>query len=596
MKRLLPLTTLSVLLIAAGTPAGQVIENTATYEDTDGRLNSNTVRVTVQPVCAAELTPDTATRAVRPGETVTVPYVLRNTGNDTHTFPLTLQGISDTTTGAVSADLNGNGQNDDAPASAVTLAPDQQVTLFVTSTVTTSGTRTLTLISGCEGDLKATLTLGARHQPPLITKVVDGAATIEEGQPVTYTIRVTNPEAVPMPDVTLEDILSSALSFVSVAPDEQVTATPTEDGRTRVTWRTNLGPNETRTYTLTARVKSGTDDDTEVSNTASATNEGGTATSTPPAVIRVFTSQILIQKTVAPLVVDAGGLITYSLTVTNPSTTAITDTYVTDSPDAQLTVYPDTVKVNGKSVPTTFQDGKLRIPVGTMRSNESVLITYDARVPVNPAADRPIRNRAVASARGRQGTIVANITSNLVAADITVRRKLGFTGQDLIGRVYVDRNANNRFDAGDTPVAGARVLLAGGREALTDSNGLYAFANVPAGMHAARLDTRSVPFSPAGTDALNRLWNPGTAVTNVVALTSQDFPLRAPRLTVQGANTWSTGRASVTFTPPTFSARALTSQPVCIRLGTQTLTLTMTPTTGILPSGALPTPEEVTCQ
>lgn len=594
MKRLLPLTTLSVLLIAAGTPAGQVIENTATYEGSDGLVNSNTVRVTVQPVCAAELSPADAIRTVRPGDVVTVPYTLRNTGNDTQTFPLILQGVNDRVQGAVNADVNGNNQNDDAPSSRVTLAPDETITLFVTSSVTTSGTSTLTLLSGCDSDLKATLTLTATHQPPLITKVVSGDASIEEGQPVSYTIRVTNPQSVPMPDVLIEDTLSSALTFTGLNPDEGVTSAPASEGRTRVSWRTTLAPNETREYTLTARVRGGTEDDTEISNTASATNEGGTATSTPPAVIRVFTSQILIQKTVAPLVVDAGSLIKYTLNVTNPSTTSITDAYVTDTPDPQLTVYPDSVQVNGKSVPTTFQDGKLRIPIGVMRSGESVLITYDARVPVD-VTDRPLRNRAVASARGRQGTVVADITSNLVAADITVRRKLGFTGQDLIGRVYVDQNTNTRFDAGDTPIAGARILLAGGREVLTDSNGLYAFANVPAGMHAARLDTRSVPFTPAGTDTLNRLWNPGTGVTNVVALTSQDFPLKPNRLTVQGATTWSTGRASVTFTPPRFTARALTDQRSCIRLGGQVITLTMAPTTGTLPSGVPPIPEEVTC-
>lgn len=603
----LPLTVLallsgltSVLLTSAGTPAGQVIENTATYEDDQGRTNSNTVRITVQAVCGAELTPSAVTRSVRPGDAVTVPYVLRNTGNDTHTFPLRLTGTSDTLTGAVHADTNGNGLNDDAPASSVTLTPDETVTLFVTSTTTTSGTRTLTLVSGCDGDLNATLTLGAQHQPPLITKVVSGAGpgtdTFEDGQTVTYTIRVTNPETVSMPDVLIEDTLSSALTFVQVAPGDGVTATPLDDGRTRVTWRATLTPNETREYTLTARVKSGTEDDTEISNTASATNDGGTATSTPPAVIRVFTSQILIQKLVTPLVVDPGGTLTYTIVVTNPSTTAITDAVLTDTPDPELTIDPDTVKVNGKNVPATLQDGKMRVPLGTLRSGESVTVVYTARGTL-PTEDRPLVNRAVASARGRQGTVVAAITSNLAATNVTLRRTLGFTGHDLIGRVYVDHNTNTRFDAGDTPVPGARVLLAGGREVLTDSNGLYAFANVPAGMHAAHLDARSVPFTPAGTASLNRLWNPGTAVTNVVALTSQDFPLTPNRLTVQGATTWSTGRASVTFTPSGFTARALTDQPTCVQIGLQTYRLTRTPITVDLPirQAAPTTPSEVTC-
>jgi hypothetical protein len=95
---------------------------------------------------------------------------------------------------------------------------------------------------------------------------------------------------------------------------------------------------------------------------------------------------------------------------------------------------------------------------------------------------------------------------------------------ELIGQVYVDRDLDGRFDEGrDTPVVRARVILAGGRQVLTDRFGRYHFANVPEQTATLRLDPNSVPY-PALRVPQDRGLAGSRSVT-VRGLTSVDFPL-----------------------------------------------------------------------
>lgn len=595
MKRPALLSLLSALMISAGTPAGMIIENTATYEDDLITIPSNTVRITVNPVCAADLTPEQTARNAQPGETVTTPFILTNTGNSVQRYPLTLS--ANDLNAQVTPDLNGNGLPDDGAATSVTLEPDARVTLLVSATPTTSGTHRVTLSSGCEGALNAVLTLNSRHVAPQVTKTVIGNTTAEEGQTVQYRITVTNPERVAMPGVVIEDEMNTALEFVEVSPNENVSVTTLPSGKTLLRWQTDLAAGETRTYTLTTRIRPGVNDDTEISNTITASNDSGSATSTPPAVIRIFTSRILVSKAAEPLIIDPGGLVTYTVTVFNPSTTAISDTVMIDTPDPVLTILTDTVTLDGQPVTATTQGDTLRVNIGALPSNQGVTIRYRARLPLE-APTRPIVNSAVASARGRQGTIIANVISNVAAANIISRQKLSASGNDLIGRVYVDRNRNQRFDQNaDTPLQNARVLLAGGREVTTDSNGLYAFANVPAGMHAVRLDPQSVPYTPeARSDSLHGAFRAFSAAPQVAGLTVQDFPLTPNVARVTTPTGWSNANVTVTFADGAATATNNRDLNTCVLIGDVRLNLApkQSARTPVLPSR--PTPQEIDCR
>ncbi len=156
------------------TPAGTIIGNSATaiYFDENNNqytTTSNIVQTTVQEVCGVELSGG-GTYEGTAGQTVYVPFVIKNTGNGENSFNLQLNNVTGTDhTKTVYIDLNQNGVVDpgEQSASTITLGINESKTLLVTVTIGASETSTDseefkltgsgTSPSGCSADANATV-------------------------------------------------------------------------------------------------------------------------------------------------------------------------------------------------------------------------------------------------------------------------------------------------------------------------------------------------------------------------------------------------------------------------------------------------------
>ena len=140
---------------------------------------------------------------------------------------------------------------------------------------------------------------------------------------------------------------------------------------------------------------------------------------------------------------------------------------------------------------------------------------------VTPDATGDLVNTVVVKGNGGNATAIA---SNTATAKVKVS-PLNFAPLgEIIGYVYVDRNRDGRFQQdSDLPLPRARVILAGGRVALTDDDGRYHFAAVTYGSQAVRLDPASVPYAPEIMPMEGGL--SGTQTVQINGLTSVDFPL-----------------------------------------------------------------------
>ncbi|WP_371810182.1 hypothetical protein [Deinococcus sp. JMULE3] len=209
--------------------------------------------------------------------------------------------------------------------------------------------------------------------------------------------------------------------------------------------------------------------------------------------------------------------------MTNQSaTTDIDDALITDTPARGLEYVPGTSTLGGKPLADpVIENGSLNWNAGRIAAGQSITITYQTRV--TPEAVGQLVNTVVVSGKGAGGVARA-IASNRATAT-TKLNPLKFSPlADIVGTVFVDRNRNGLFDPLlDLPVPRARVLLAGGREVLTDARGRYSFPNVPTGTHALRLDPNTTPYPPLHVPQDGGL--SGTRTVFVRGLTSVDFPL-----------------------------------------------------------------------
>jgi hypothetical protein len=76
--------------------------------------------------------------------------------------------------------------------------------------------------------------------------------------------------------------------------------------------------------------------------------------------------------------------------------------------------------------------------------------------------------------------------------DVIVDFRLVRTGR-ISGVVWFDQNGNGLMDEGEQPLADVRVLTAGGRDTLTDSNGVFVLGDLPPGEYAVLVDEKTLP-------------------------------------------------------------------------------------------------------
>lgn len=452
------------------------------------------------------------------GQPVCFDHTLKNTGDVKDVFSLNItfpQG------GAATTFYGENGQPLVMP---VTLEPGQSVTVRVCYTATQSGPlEAVITVTGARGTMNQTVDkiTGVEAGLPEVRKVAspDSTQVLHVGDQITYTLTVTNPYTRPLTNVVVSDPVPESLE--SVQPSNGGVATGN-----LVTWTIpTLAPGQTVTFTVTAKVSKRAIDGEKIKNVFTVTTtELPKPISSNPTENPFWDATIKVNKTVDKREVAPGDRLGYTLDVTNLSpTTPVVNAVITDTPAKGLVYIPGTSKLNGEPIgdPVIDANGTMTWKLDQLPPNTPMKITYDMRVGLSTAGS--LDNTVVVNGDGPNGA-VTGIASDKVSTRIKLILGRFAPLNDIIGMVYVDRNRNAIFDKGlDTPLERARLILAGGRLALTDKDGRYHFGNVPLGTQTVRLDPNTTPYVALTIPQAGGL--PGTQTVHLRGLTSVDFPL-----------------------------------------------------------------------
>lgn len=529
--------TLTFRMLATPAAENHVIPNTATVL-AGGLAAQGSAQVDVRYQPAVAIGPagvpeapentaaDTQSKAFAVmGQQVCFDHTLKNTGDVRDDFRVTVTYPQ----GQARAVLTG--ENGQALAEPLPLDPGQTALVRVCYDATQSGPlEALVTAAGTRGTRNTTLdrVQGVEAGLPELVKTVSPGPTVTlaRGEPVTYTLSVRNPYTRPLTGVVVSDPLPAHVDFVPGSNVISDSGTVTgEAGGQVATWNVGtLAPGETRTFRVTVTVSDRAVDGETLNNVFQMVS-GELPAPTPSNEVKspVWNAQLRVLKTVSAAQVTPGDRLTYTLTIRNGSaTTDIVDAVVTDTPAAGLVYLPGTSTLNGEPLADpTVTNGVLHWNLGKLPPSQDMVITYGVRVGAGTQGE--LLNSVQVVGTGAGGA-VRTIASNRSTAAVKLRLLNFAPLNDIVGTVYVDRNRDGRFDAGlDTPLERARVILAGGRLALTDAAGRYHFANVPLGTQALRLDPGSVPYLPLDLPQDGGL--PGTRTVQVSGLTGVDFPL-----------------------------------------------------------------------
>jgi len=348
----------------------------------------------------------------------------------------------------------------------------------------------------------------------VLRKSADVQGSVNPGQRITYTLHFENPLPIPLTSVVVEDVLDASLEFVA-ASDGGV-----YDSTTRtVRWNLPLvASNSLKDLSLQTRLSEVAADGSTVVNRFSLRSaELPNPLLSQPVNLNVSASVLLLQKAVTPVKATVGDLLTYTLSVASQGKSPLT-VQITDTPSAGLAY------VAGSATPgePVQQGGQLVWSNVSLNPGQPLTLTYQMRV--LPGAPSQLENLARATGISAGGAAVASAQAS---AAVQLEPGVFAPANLLLGRVFLDTDGDGKYTAGvDIPLAGARVLLANGWQALTDAEGRYSFRDLVGGVWEVTLDPASAPFQPQPhPEAMGNGYRHKVLVSG---LTVSDFPLVRP--------------------------------------------------------------------
>ncbi|WP_126216906.1 DUF11 domain-containing protein, partial [Thermus scotoductus] len=409
-------------------------------------------------------------------------HTLLNEGNAPDAYDLNLEGLPE---GASSIFRFLGGTPLGLP---IALGPGEALDFQLCLTLSTPGpgfTVALGAVSRTTGGVNRTRdkvgeVLDPRAALPL-KKTVDPEGTVAVGTVLTYTLRVENRFG-PLTGVQIRDPLPLELELLE-APGGSL-----EDG-VLVFELGNLGEGEVRTLTFKARVRQEVPDDTPIQNRFFLTaQEIPNPLESNLVENRVFSTALLLSKSVEPKDVAPGDRLVYRLEVVNPSRVPLT-VRLEDTPPPGTTYIEGSARLcQGGELPPTLEGNRLVWEGIPLEGGGRFCLTYALRV--LPGAHGELVNVAQAQGLSAGGSATASGRASALARV----NPQAFTIALLAGRVYLDRDEDRVYTPGrDIPLPRARLVLPNGWQVLTDEEGRYAFRNLTPGVWTVALDPLSAP-------------------------------------------------------------------------------------------------------
>jgi uncharacterized repeat protein (TIGR01451 family)/fimbrial isopeptide formation D2 family protein len=202
---------------------------------------------------------------------------------------------------------------------------------------------------------------------------------------------------------------------------------------------------------------------------------------------------VAISKSSSLINVSKGGLVPYTITLTNLFGAPLYDLQIVDDFPAGFKYVAGSARLNGESREPLINGRQLSWDGLVLQNNAKQVVQLLLAVGAGVSEGEFVnRAQAINSASGDplSGTATATVR---VVPDPT------FDCTDVVGKVFDDRNLDGRQDAGEEGLAGVRLVTVRGLISTTDANGRFhiACAEIPDAERGSnfilKLDDRSLP-------------------------------------------------------------------------------------------------------
>ena len=198
-------------------------------------------------------------------------------------------------------------------------------------------------------------------------------------------------------------------------------------------------------------------------------------------------SQLRIEKEANKKEVVVGDVVTYTVTIENPSATdAVGGVFIEDKIPAGFKYLSGKAILDGKRIADPTGNRPLVFDIGTVSGGQTLSLKYQLVVG-SGVSFGSYENKAFAR------LVNSGPISNYATESVEVVADPLFDLGTVIGKVFHDRNENGIQDKGEEPVGAVQIVTEDGAVITTDRHGRYHLAAVMPGRHLFRLDERSLP-------------------------------------------------------------------------------------------------------
>jgi uncharacterized repeat protein (TIGR01451 family) len=200
-----------------------------------------------------------------------------------------------------------------------------------------------------------------------------------------------------------------------------------------------------------------------------------------------------ISKTADKQRADIGDTVSYRIVAHNALVSSIGEIVMRDRLPASFHYVRGTSRVEAavgtpRVVEPEIAGNEMLFRLGQLGPGGTVTLTYRVRIGANATTGEQF-NSVNAEGLSSSAQKVSTVTAR---AGVVVGRGIFGMQRAIIGRVFVDVNANGEFDQGDRSLSKARLYLSNGDSVNTDSEGMYNFPLVSEGSVTIALDPISI--------------------------------------------------------------------------------------------------------
>ena len=194
---------------------------------------------------------------------------------------------------------------------------------------------------------------------------------------------------------------------------------------------------------------------------------------------------LLVEKTASRREAEIGETVDYTVRLRNAVGATLPAVVLQDRLPVGFTYVPGSLRRDGEAVADpALRAGSFTAPLGPLAANATTTLRYRLRLGPNALGGDGV-NHAQAVAAGYE--------SNTASVRVKVREGV-FTDKGIvIGRVFLDLNADGRPQAGEPGVPDVRIYLENGAYAVTDADGKYSFYGLTPRTHVLKPDPLTLP-------------------------------------------------------------------------------------------------------